>query len=360
MRKIIFAAILFISAGVHAQVGIGTATPNSSAQLDISSTDKGLLIPRMTATEVAAISSPATGLLVFQTDGTTGFYFYDGAAWTPLYSAVLPIANGGTGSAIQNFVDLTTDQTVAGTKTFSADVNVNDITVGKGAAGVSTNTAVGYQTLKSNTVGFYNTGLGVNALQANTGGARNTAIGSQALYNNNANDNTATGYLALQNNITGNYNVGVGSEVLFSNTTGGYNTAIGSQALKANLQGNNNTAVGNSSLGLNETGGGNTAMGFNSLPSNVSGTYNTGIGVQALEQSTNGNGNTVVGVAGIDRNTTGSYNAVLGSFAGRYINDGTTYNTLIDNSVLIGALSTPNAAGETNQIVIGYGAKGYG
>jgi hypothetical protein len=214
--------------------------------------------------------------------------------------------------------------------------------------------------LKSNGAGFFNTALGVNALTSNVDGARNTAIGSHALYFNNAYDNTATGYLALQNNITGSYNVGVGSEVLFSNTAGGYNTAVGSLALRANLQGNNNTAIGYQSLSLNETGGGNTAVGFNSLPSSVSGTYNTGIGVQSLEQTTTGNSNTVVGVAGIDRNTTGSYNAVLGAFAGRYISDGTTYNTLINNSILIGAWSMPNADDETNQIVIGYGAKGNG
>ena len=128
MKQIIFAALLFFSITVHAQVGIGTASPNSSAQLDITSADKGLLIPRMTSAEIAVISSPATGLLVFQTDNTSGFYYYDGSAWTQLHSGILSIANGGTGSSTQNFVDLTTDQTIGGVKTFTSDIHANNIT----------------------------------------------------------------------------------------------------------------------------------------------------------------------------------------------------------------------------------------
>ena len=65
-------------------VGIGTSTPNASAVLDISSTTKGILIPRMTASQKNAISSPATGLLIFQTDAPSDFYYYNGSAWTSL------------------------------------------------------------------------------------------------------------------------------------------------------------------------------------------------------------------------------------------------------------------------------------
>jgi len=68
----------------YAQVGIGTTTPNASAQLDISSNDKGVLTPRLTASQRNAISNPATGLLVFQTDGDAGFYYYTGSGWTNL------------------------------------------------------------------------------------------------------------------------------------------------------------------------------------------------------------------------------------------------------------------------------------
>ena len=71
-----------------AQTGIGTTTPNASAKLDINSTDKGLLIPRMTKAQRDAItlSAAANGLLVYQTDDLAGFYVNTSAtntiAWT--------------------------------------------------------------------------------------------------------------------------------------------------------------------------------------------------------------------------------------------------------------------------------------
>src|SRR5579872_1235704 len=60
------------------------AAANSSALLDVSSTTQGMLIPRMTNAQLTAIASPATGLLVYQTDGTAGFYFYNGSSWVSL------------------------------------------------------------------------------------------------------------------------------------------------------------------------------------------------------------------------------------------------------------------------------------
>jgi hypothetical protein len=66
----------------YAQVGIGTTTPNTSSMLDIESTNSGLLIPRMTLAQKTAIATPATGLLIYQTNGTAGFWYYDGTIWT--------------------------------------------------------------------------------------------------------------------------------------------------------------------------------------------------------------------------------------------------------------------------------------
>jgi len=91
MKHTILALIAFASCtNTFAQnnVGIGTTTPASSAVLDITSTTKGLLIPRMTTANRLAIASPAKGLMVF--DNTTGtFWFYNGAAW-------VQVAEGGT------------------------------------------------------------------------------------------------------------------------------------------------------------------------------------------------------------------------------------------------------------------------
>ncbi|HMZ88892.1 MAG TPA: hypothetical protein PKK72_10500 [Chitinophagales bacterium] len=67
-------------------VGIGTITPNASALLEMSSTSKGLLAPRMTKSQRDAIASPATGLLIFQTNSSPGFYYYTGASWTAIAS----------------------------------------------------------------------------------------------------------------------------------------------------------------------------------------------------------------------------------------------------------------------------------
>ncbi len=68
-------------------VGIGTTTPHASALLHLESTSQGLLIPRLTQAQRDAISSPATGLLIYQTDNNPGFYYYSGTSWIPLLSS---------------------------------------------------------------------------------------------------------------------------------------------------------------------------------------------------------------------------------------------------------------------------------
>ncbi|MFK5856750.1 MAG: hypothetical protein QM503_11510 [Bacteroidota bacterium] len=87
--KITFIAFIIVtalSANLLAQgvaINESGTSPDASAILDVTSTAKGLLIPRMTAAQIAAISSPATGLLVYQTDGTQGFYYNSGTSGTP-------------------------------------------------------------------------------------------------------------------------------------------------------------------------------------------------------------------------------------------------------------------------------------
>ena len=71
-----------------AQTGIGTTTPDVSAKLDISSTTKGLLVPRMTATERGAIATPAKGLLMYQTDGEAGFYVNTGTSSAKVWTRI--------------------------------------------------------------------------------------------------------------------------------------------------------------------------------------------------------------------------------------------------------------------------------
>ncbi len=67
-------------------LGLNNATPHSSAILDATSTTQGVLVPRMTTAERNAIVSPATGLLLYITDQTAGFYYYNGTKWVSMYS----------------------------------------------------------------------------------------------------------------------------------------------------------------------------------------------------------------------------------------------------------------------------------
>jgi microcystin-dependent protein len=111
-RIIILIIVLLTTTKSYSQVGIGTNTPEGSAQLEVKSTTKGLLTPRMTASERAAINSPSTGLIVYQTDGTQGFYYNAGTPQSPSWvillnggsslassniSGTISVANGGTG-----------------------------------------------------------------------------------------------------------------------------------------------------------------------------------------------------------------------------------------------------------------------
>ena len=78
-------AAVLITATTYAQVGINNENPDPSAALDITSTTKGLLMPRMTNAQRQAISNPAAGLQVFVTDFDGGsFMFYDGTKWGTL------------------------------------------------------------------------------------------------------------------------------------------------------------------------------------------------------------------------------------------------------------------------------------
>ena len=82
MKNLLFTLLVCITITTYSQVGIGTTTPDASAELDITSTTSGILIPRMTQAQRDAIAAPATGLLIYQTDNTPSFYYYDGAIWT--------------------------------------------------------------------------------------------------------------------------------------------------------------------------------------------------------------------------------------------------------------------------------------
>ena len=105
MKKLLSFIFLCVAVTSYAQdgVGINTTTPDASSALDIVSTSKGILIPRLTLVERDAITNPATGLLIYQIDVTSGFYFFNGNIWQNLEGIQGP--QGETGLAGTNGVD---------------------------------------------------------------------------------------------------------------------------------------------------------------------------------------------------------------------------------------------------------------
>lgn len=99
MKKITLIALMLFTALGYAQVGINTNNPDASSALEIESTTGGILIPRLKQTQRDAITEPATGLMIYQTDQTSGFYFYDGTAWTKIDGVAGPQGDAGPAGA---------------------------------------------------------------------------------------------------------------------------------------------------------------------------------------------------------------------------------------------------------------------
>jgi hypothetical protein len=377
-----------------AQVAINTtnAIPNSSAMLDITSTSKGLLIPRMTTAQRNSIVSPSKGLLVFDNTSNT-FWYYNGSMWQEIIIAnnVWSLTGNTSTNAATNFIGTTDNQNFRFKRNnlYAGEIDTINTTFGLSAGNITVssgkfnsdfgvkalssnttginNTATGYQSLKNNTSGTYNTANGSYSLLNNATGINNTAFGSQALYSNTtASNNTAVGLNAMYSNTTGDFNTAVGSGGLFANTTGSSNTAIGLKAMNLNTTGSFNTGYGAKSLINNSTGGGNTAVGANSLISNTTGNNNTATGTNALFLSTTGVSNTATGTNALFNNTTGMENVATGesSLAANSIgNDNTAIgihslyqNTTGNANVGIGTLTLlSNISGVANT-AIGAGA----
>ncbi len=87
--------LVFVFAPIIAQVGIGTTTPSAGSMLDITSADKGVLLPRVDIVDLATVApiigGATVGLLVYNTNTTTGvgYYYWDGSSWTALSDAAV-------------------------------------------------------------------------------------------------------------------------------------------------------------------------------------------------------------------------------------------------------------------------------
>ena len=327
----------------YTQEGVAINTdgsaPDASAILDLQSSSKGILAPRMTEAQKSAVSSPATGLLIYQTDGSSGFYYYTGTAWTGLSSQASGwsiTGNTGTNNGT-NFMG-TTDAQDLDIRTN----NINRMRVTQTGQLEVLNTGqsvfIGQQAgelddLTSN----YNVFVGYRSGYTSFDGYRNTSLGAQSMYfNTSGYNNSATGYRALYNNTTGYQNTGDGSQTLYANTIGYQNAAVGYRALYFNTEGQRNSA-----------------LGFQSLYRNTIGYRNSAIGYQCLRNNTEGFGNSSNGYRGLYNNATGNYNTGIGfssnSVGTAYTNStGVGYNAdnTASNSVLVGNTSVTSIGGQ--------------
>jgi len=251
--KTFFTKSLYITAifsastlGVFAQkeranVGIGTTQPDQSAVLDIKSSSQGLLIPRMSLQQRNSIQNPANGLMVYQTDLLSGFYFYDGKEWKPIVdtkaNSIAADPNdwtmSGNNAPITAFLGTTNGNPLI--------FKVNNVQMGRLEDG--TNFYLGYE-------------AGVGSTQPN-----NLGIGYRALKNNTGQNTFAIGFGALSSGNSGIGNMALGFEGLKANTTGTYNTAIGFRSLLANTTGVENVGIGLATIRTVTTGSKNTAIG---------------------------------------------------------------------------------------------------
>jgi hypothetical protein len=119
-KTILIAIMIFAGYALNAQVAVNKdgSSGNASAILDVKGTDGGMLVPRMTATEMGNIASPATGLMVFNTTENS-FYYWNGSTWTAI--------NAGGGNWVETADSL---MRIVGTDTIMTITNSGDIGIG--------------------------------------------------------------------------------------------------------------------------------------------------------------------------------------------------------------------------------------
>jgi hypothetical protein len=302
MKKCFFTLGLLLAlvsqSGAQVAVNANSTPPHSSAMLDVSSTGKGILVPRMSTAQRNAIAAPATGLLVY--DSTVHqFIFYNGTAW-----AAIPNGPGGTGS-----------WTVNGNNQYSA-VSGN---VGIGTTAPADKLhIVGNLRIDGGKISFTNTGSSV-------------FIGDNAGLNDDltSNANTFVGHNSGRSNSTGDANSFLGYNAGLSNTTGGWNASFGYNSLSANTTGALNTAVGKDALSLNTINSDNTALGARALRDNK-GDNNVAIGSRALLSAISVSNTVAIGKEAGLNNLSGTGNVFLGHNVGA--NETGSHKLYIDNS----------------------------
>ena len=305
-------------------VGIGTSTPDAKAALDISATDKGLLIPRLTESQRLALGSNLPdGLMVFQTDNATGFWYYLNGAWINIPSAG---DNLGNHSATQNLALNNNTLLLRPANDFYHGLRFNLLTDGPQLYG-NRGGQLGYWdgTGVTSVLHWTNSGqVGIRtttpAYPLDVAGDVNTRtllrVGGQVMAYRSSN-NTFLGVQTIPTVApTGDNNTLVGPNGGRALTTGGNNTTLGFSAGDALTSGSNNAFVGIQAGGSTTTGTDNVFIGHDTGINNVGGSRNVAVGGYAGNNVTLGNDNTFLGhqtnLSGTtqrDRATAVGYNA---------------------------------------------------
>lgn len=231
-------------------------------------------------------------------------------------------------------------------------LNAGNLTMGSAATQTfhaSNNIITGLTAGAGITTGYNNVIMGNIAANAGTTTYKSVIIGHNAMP-----VVTSSGY----------ENVVIGESALAAATTPIRSVYIGFEA--ARMRAVTTTAcvyIGYQAGYRQESGNGNIGIGYRTLGyinNNFSGAYNTALGMEALTSNTSGTQNVGIGYESLFANTTGRDNIALGYRSGRYIGTATTAHTNGQYSIFIGNDARPLADGETNQIVIGYQARGKG
>ena len=363
-NKLNFAIFLFAIPFIgNCQIGINStgALPHPSAILDASSTTKGLLTPRMTEAQRNAISTPATGLIIYQTDGTTGLYYYNGSVWTTLTGATGFLSAGAVagntpywnGSAwILNSSNIFNNGGNVGIGTASlplAKLEVAGNVLSQNSTMVAADPGVisppvssaGTRLLWLTSKSAFRVGT-VNDMQWDAANIGTWSFASG--YNSTAKGNYSTAMgnstIASENNSTaiGGFTVASGAS---STAIGGGTTAsgIGSTAMgvSSTASGHYSTAMGN---GAYATGDNSIAIGFSAVA--------TGVKSFAMGESTVSSGDAST-TTGYFTKATGSYSTAFGQGATANGTSSTAmgYSTVANGnySTAIGHFTTAQAFG---------------
>jgi len=257
----VFAIAALNSAAQNVAINGTGAAPAASAMLDVSSTNSGLLIPRMTTAQRTAIASPATGLLVYDTS-VPGFYYFDGVVWRPFLNNAtgwMTTGNAGTNGGNTtttgtNFLGTTDNQNI--------DIRTNNTYVAR------------FSSLGEFFVGTLNTTLVGDLANVVSNASFPWALNGYSGQNGSGVYGQVTGGTTIYGGVQGEY-FGTGTQG--TGVRGIYGSNIGGTAFNAVTSGvqGNATSTGAYKFGVYGSGGSTTRSG------GVMG-YDYGLGVGAL------------------------------------------------------------------------------